>query len=78
MWRTTLSVIRAPSRIHCVMTRLLAHTAILYVVRLSNKTAINRMVHAAIHSSYGYGLLILMIFIKLGMRHKATQGLQRV
>ena len=48
MRRTTLGVIRAPSRVHCVMTHLLlAHTVILYVARLSNKTAINRTVHAA-------------------------------
>ena len=38
---------RAPSRVHCVMTHLLAHAAILYVAHLSNKTAINRTVHAA-------------------------------
>ena len=68
MRRTTLGVIRAPLRVHCVVTRLLlAHAAILYVAHLSNKTAINRTVHAAhahisfmaIHSSYGYGLLIV-------------------
>ena len=48
MRRTTLGVIRAPLRVHCVMTHLLlAHAAILYVARLRNKTAINRTVHAA-------------------------------
>ena len=48
MQRTALGVIRAPLRVHCVMTHLLlAHAAMLYVARLSNKTAINRMVHAA-------------------------------
>ena len=48
MRRTTLGVIIAPLRVHCVVTRLLSgHAAILYVARLSNKTAINRMVHAA-------------------------------
>ena len=45
---TTLSVIRAPLRVHRVVTHLLlAHAAILYVACLSNKIAINRMVHAA-------------------------------
>ena len=48
MRRTTLGVIRAPLRVHFVVTHLLlAHAAILYVTRLSNKTAINRTVHAA-------------------------------
>ena len=47
MRRTTLGVIRALLRVHCVMTHLLAHTAILYVTHFSNKTAINRTVHAA-------------------------------
>ena len=48
MRRTTLGVIRAPLRVHCVVTHLLlAHAAILYVTHLSNKTAINRTVHAA-------------------------------
>ena len=48
MRRTTLGVIRAPLRVHCVVTHLLlAHAAILYVTCLSNKTAINRTVHAA-------------------------------
>ena len=48
MRRTTLGVIRAPLRVHCVVTHLLlAHAAILYVTRLSNKTAINRTVRAA-------------------------------
>ena len=43
-----LSVIRALLRVHCVVTHLLlAHVAILYVARLSNKITINRMVHAA-------------------------------
>ena len=68
MQHTTLGVIRTPLRVNCVMTHLLlAHATILYVARLSNKTAINRTVHAAhahvsfmaIHSSYGYGLLIV-------------------
>ena len=45
MQRTTLGVIRAPLKVHCHL--LLAHAAILYVTRLSNKTAINRTVHAA-------------------------------
>ena len=47
MRRTILGVIRAPLRVHCVVTLLLAHATILYVTRLSNKTAINRTVHAA-------------------------------
>ena len=48
MRRTTLGVIRAPLRVHCVVScLLLAHAAILYVACLSSKTAINRMVHAA-------------------------------
>ena len=48
MRHTTLGVIRAPLRVHSVVTHLLlAHAAILYVTRLSNKTAINRTVHAA-------------------------------
>ena len=48
MRRATLGVIRAPLRVHCVVTHLLlAHAAILYVTRLSNKTAINTTVHAA-------------------------------
>ena len=47
-WRTTLGVIRALLRVHCVMTHLLlVHATILYVAHLSNKTAINRTVHAA-------------------------------
>ena len=60
MRRTTLGVIRAPLRVHCVVTHLLlAHAAILYVTRLSNKTAINRTVHAAhAHISFGYTLLL--------------------
>ena len=49
MWRTTLGVIRALLRVHCAVTRLiLAHAAILYVARLSNKTAINRTAHTHI------------------------------
>ena len=45
---TTLGVIRAPLRVHCVVTHLLlAHAAILYATCPSNKTAINRTVHAA-------------------------------
>ena len=48
MRRTTLGVIRAPLRVHCIMTRLLlGHATILHVACLSNKTAINRTVHAA-------------------------------
>ena len=60
MRRTTLGVIRAPLRVHCVVTHLLlAHAAILYVTRLSNKTAINRTVHAAhAHISFDYTLLL--------------------
>ena len=58
MRRTTLGVIRAPLRVHCVVTHLLAHATILYVARLSNKTAINRMVHAAhTHISFDVSLL---------------------
>ena len=54
MQRTTLGVIRAQLRVHRVVTHLLlAHAAILYVARLSNKTAINRTVHAAhVHISF--------------------------
>ena len=59
MQRTTLGVIRAPSRVHRVVTcLLLAHAAILYVARLSNKTAINRTVHAAhVHISFNVSWL---------------------
>ena len=47
MRRATLGVIRALLRVHCVVTHLLlAHATILYVTRRSNKTAINRTVHA--------------------------------
>ena len=58
--RSTLGVIKAPSKVHCIVTHLLlAHTAILYVAHLSNKTAINRTVHAAhAHISFGYTLLL--------------------
>ena len=45
---TTLGVIIALLRVHCVMTHLLlAHVAILYVACLSNKAAIDKTVHAA-------------------------------
>ena len=53
MQRTTFGVIRAPLRVHCVVTRLLlVHAAILYVACLSNKTAINRTVH--VHAAHAH------------------------
>ena len=56
MRRTTLGVIRAPLRVHCVVTRLLlAHAAILYVTRLSNKTAINsRLPTPSVHAAHAH------------------------
>ena len=76
MRRTTLGVIRAPLRVHCVVTHLLlAHTAILYVTRLSNKTAINRMVHAAhAHISFNVSRLYTPTVMDSWLDSQATSS----